>query len=88
MTQEQILSKLATGEITAAMAGAELDKIRPARSMGKLTFGVAKSGGLSVYNCGQRFPITHYVQQWEAILDVAQDMRAFIKAHATEFTRK
>jgi len=35
-------------------------------------------GGLSVYGLG-RFPVTLYKEQWMKLLDMADDIRAFIK---------
>ena len=41
---------------------------------------VSEKGGLSVYGLG-RFPVTLYKEQWTKLLDMADDIRAFIKAH-------
>jgi len=39
---------------------------------------VSEKGGLSVYGMG-RFPITLYKEQWSKLLDMADEIRAFIK---------
>jgi hypothetical protein len=39
---------------------------------------VSEKGGLSVYGLG-RFPITLYKEQWSRLLDMADDIRAFLK---------
>jgi hypothetical protein len=39
---------------------------------------VSEKGGVSVYGLG-RFPVTLYKEQWTKLLDMAQDIRAFIK---------
>ena len=39
---------------------------------------VSEKGGVSVYGLG-RFPITFYKEQWVKLLDMADDIRAFIK---------
>jgi hypothetical protein len=41
---------------------------------------VSEKGGLSVYGMG-RFPITLYKEQWLKLLDMADDIRAFIAAN-------
>ncbi|HET8939683.1 MAG TPA: hypothetical protein VFN67_39865 [Polyangiales bacterium] len=38
---------------------------------------VSEKGGVSVYGLG-RFPVTLYKEQWEKLLDMADDIRAFI----------
>lgn len=42
---------------------------------------------LSVYGLG-RYPVTLYAQQWERLLDVAGDIKAFIKEHHDELSWK
>jgi hypothetical protein len=39
---------------------------------------VSEKGGVSVYGLG-RFPVTLYKEQWTRLLDLADDIRAFIK---------
>jgi len=39
---------------------------------------VSEKGGLSVYGLG-RFPVTLYKEQWLKLLDLADDIRAFIR---------
>jgi hypothetical protein len=38
---------------------------------------VSEKGGVSVYGLG-RFPVTLYKEQWAKLLDMADDIRAFI----------
>ena len=45
-----------------------------------ITMKVSEKGGVSVYGMG-RFPITLYKEQWEKLLDMSDDIRAFIKAN-------
>lgn len=47
----------------------------------KLTLKVAKSGAVSLYGMG-RFPVTLYSGQWDKVLDMAEDIRAFIRDNA------
>ena len=46
---------------------------------------VSEKGGVSVYGMG-RFPITLYKEQWLKLLDMADQIRAFI--HENEATLK
>jgi len=39
---------------------------------------VSAQGGLSVYGLG-RFPVTLYHEQWTKLLDMTDDIRAFIR---------
>jgi hypothetical protein len=39
---------------------------------------VSEKGGVSVYGLG-RFPVTLYKEQWGRLLDMADDIRTFIK---------
>ena len=40
---------------------------------------VSEKGGVSVYGLG-RFPVTLYKEQWTKLLDMADDICAFIRA--------
>ena len=39
---------------------------------------VSEKGGVSIYGLG-RFPVTLYKEQWEKLLDMADDIRSFIQ---------
>ena len=54
---------------------------------GKISFKVSEKGGLSVYGMG-RFPVTLYREQWEKLLDVAEDIRTFIRENDQTLKRK
>ena len=49
---------------------------QPAR--GRVYLKVSEKGGLSVYGMG-RFPVTLYREQWEKLLSMAEEIRAFIR---------
>ncbi len=49
---------------------------KPAR--GRVYLKVSEKGGLSVYGMG-RFPVTLYREQWEKLLAMADEIRAFIR---------
>jgi hypothetical protein len=48
---------------------------------------VSQKGGVSVYGLG-RFPVTLYKEQWAKLLDMAADIRAFIKEHDAQLKTK
>ncbi len=48
---------------------------------------VSAKGAVSVYGLG-RFPVTLYKEQWTKLLDMADDIRAFLKAHDAELKAK
>jgi hypothetical protein len=52
-----------------------------------LSLKVSEKGGVSVYGLG-RFPVTLYKEQWNKLLDMAEDIRAFIKANESQLKTK
>ncbi len=48
---------------------------------------VSAKGGASLYGI-RRFPITFYKDEWETVLDMADDIRAFLKEHDGELKQK
>lgn len=62
---------------------AELERLRvenerlKARQTRGVSLKVSEKGGVSVYGLG-RFPVTLYKEQWKRLLDMADDIRAFI----------
>jgi hypothetical protein len=48
---------------------------------------VSEEGGLSVYGLG-RFPVTLYKEQWLKLLEMADEIRQFIRAHDGELKAK
>ncbi|HTS80904.1 MAG TPA: hypothetical protein VMH40_09930 [Myxococcaceae bacterium] len=65
---------------------AENEALRNKRS-GAVSMKVSEKGGLSVYGLG-RFPVTLYQEQWLKLLDMAEDIRAFIRAHQGELKKR
>jgi len=63
---------------------AELERLREEnerlknRTTRGVSLKVSEKGGVSVYGLG-RFPVTLYKEQWIRLLDMAADIRAFIK---------
>jgi hypothetical protein len=72
---------------------AELERLRAenaalkARGSRGVSLKVSEKGGVSVYGLG-RFPVTLYKEQWMKLLDMADELRAFIKAHDHELKAK
>jgi len=72
---------------------AELERLRKENESLKkgaakgVSMKVSEKGGLSVYGLG-RFPITLYQEQWTKLLDMSEDIRAFIAAHQGELKTK
>ena len=48
---------------------------------------VSEKGALSVYGLG-RFPVTLYKEQWHKLLDMADEIQAFIEANNSELKSK
>jgi hypothetical protein len=72
---------------------AELERLRQENAALKKTTArgvslkVSEKGGLSVYGLG-RFPVTLYKEQWTKLLDMADEIRAFIATHDRELKTK
>lgn len=72
---------------------AELERLRKENASLKkgasrgVSMKVSEKGGLSVYGLG-RFPVTLYKEQWLKLLDLAEEIRAFIAAHDSELKTK
>jgi hypothetical protein len=64
---------------------AENERLKRAQSRGGIK--VSAKGGVSVYGLG-RFPVTLYKEQWAKLLDMADDIRAFIREHDGELKAK
>lgn len=86
MKKEEILAKLAAGEIQVEEATKLLDQAERERR-GSLYCKVSEKGGVSVYGL-QRMPVTLYVEQWERLLDFGDEIRTFLKEHESALKRK
>jgi hypothetical protein len=72
---------------------AEIERLRaenetlrkPAR--GQTSLRVSAKGALSVYGLG-RFPVTLYREQWEKLLDMADEIRNFIRENDRTLKKK
>jgi hypothetical protein len=72
---------------------AELEKLKAenaalkSRGSKGVSMKVSEKGGVSVYGLG-RFPVTLYMEQWLKLLDLADDLRAFIKENDGRLKKK
>ncbi|HVO48522.1 MAG TPA: hypothetical protein VMT29_19555 [Steroidobacteraceae bacterium] len=53
----------------------------------RVSMKVSEKGALSVYGMG-RFPVTLYKEQWLKLLDMGEDIRAFIAANEATLKSK
>ena len=65
---------------------AENEALKRTSSKG-LSLRISEKGGVSVYGLG-RFPVTLYKEQWLRLLDMAEDIRTFIKANSSQLKTK
>ena len=72
---------------------AELDRLRNENAALKkgtstgIRLKVSEKGAVSVYGMG-RFPVTLYKEQWLKLLDMSDDIRAFIAANEAHLKAK
>jgi len=72
---------------------AELERLRNENAALKkgagagISMKVSEKGAVSIYGMG-RFPVTLYKEQWLKLLDMSDDIRAFIKANDAQLKTK
>ena len=72
---------------------AELERLRSENTTLKkgvssnIRMKVSEKGAVSVYGMG-RFPVTLYKEQWLKLLDLSDDIRAFIAANEAQLKAK
>jgi len=86
MNKEELLAKVAAGEIPVEEATKLLEQAEEKRR-GSLYCKVSQKGAISVYGL-QRMPVTLYVEQWVRLLDFGDEIRQFIEKHDSELKRK
>ncbi len=78
---------------TEAELQAELERLKAenaalrARGSRSVSMKVSEKGAVSVYGLG-RFPVTLYQEQWLKLLDMADDIRRFIKENEGRLKKK
>lgn len=86
MTEDEVLDKLAAGELGREEAKKLLDELRGGQQR-SLYCKVSQKGAISVYGL-QRMPVTLYVEQWERLLDFGDEIRRYAREHSAELKRK
>ena len=86
MNKEEILAKVASGEIPVEQASKLLEQAEQTRRS-QLYCKVSPKGALSLYGL-QRMPVTLYVEQWERLLAFSDELRKFMEEHHAELKRK
>jgi hypothetical protein len=72
---------------------AEIERLRAeneglkARKSRAVSMKVSEKGGVSVYGLG-RFPVTLYKEQWATLLDMADEIRTFIRENEANLKTK
>jgi hypothetical protein len=72
---------------------AELERLRQENAAFKkgtaagIRMKVSEKGAVSIYGMG-RFPVTLYKEQWLKLLDMSEDIRAFIIANEAQLKTK
>lgn len=72
---------------------AELERLKAenaalkARGSKGVSMKVSEKGAVSVYGLG-RFPVTLYQEQWLKLLDLAEDIRGFIRENEAKLKKK
>lgn len=80
-------------EQSAEQLRAEVEKLRAEneslkqRDVKGLSLKVSQKGGVSVYGLG-RFPVTLYKEQWSRLLDMTDEIRAFIRENDAQLKSK
>lgn len=81
------IAALEAKEAALTQREAELAKKLATKSAGRITFKVAPKGGASVYGLG-RHPVTLYASQWNALIGVMPELKAFLQEHDALLSKK
>ncbi len=65
---------------------AENEKLKQQRTRA-VSLKVSEKGGVSVYGLG-RFPVTLYKEQWAKLLDMSEEIRAFLAENDAKLKSK
>lgn len=57
------------------------------RSSKALRLQVSAKGGVSLYGI-RRFPVTFYVEEWNRILEMGDEIKSYMNEHASELKTK
>jgi hypothetical protein len=65
----------------------ENESLKKVRRGAAVSMKVSEKGAVSVYGLG-RFPVTLYQEQWEKLLSMAEDIKAFITENKSKLKVK
>jgi hypothetical protein len=65
----------------------ENETLKKPAAKGTISYKVSDKGAVSVYGLG-RFPVTLYKEQWEKLLDRAEELRGFIATNDASLKKK
>jgi hypothetical protein len=75
-------------ELKAELARLQAENERLKSQRGRaVSLKVSEKGGVSVYGLG-RFPVTLYKEQWTKLLDMADEIRSFLKENDAQLKTK
>ena len=89
----RFLRLIATAQGVRRRLKAELERLRNENAALKkgastgIRMKVSEKGAVSIYGMG-RFPVTLYKEQWLKLLDMSDDIRAFIAANEAQLKTK
>jgi len=86
LSKEELLAQVAAGKLAIEEAMQLLAALDAAKDR-SMRCKVSEKGAISVYGL-QRMPVTLYVEQWERLLNFADDIRSFARLHNDELKRK
>lgn len=66
---------------------AENEALKTKKQSGALELRVSQKGAVSLYGL-RRFPVTFYTDEWTRILDMGDEIRAFLTEHDGELKKK
>ena len=74
-------------DLQAEVARLKAENERLKGGQARVSLKVGAKGGVSLYGLG-RFPVTLYKEQWTRLLNMADDIRAFIKENDAQLKTK
>jgi len=78
---------MADEDVTAELERLRAENARLKQRSGTSSLRVSQKGAVSLYGLG-RFPVTLYKEQWIRLLDMADEIRSFIRDHEGELKSK
>ena len=78
---------MSDNEIQAELERLRAENARLKGGQSRVSLKVGAKGGVSLYGLG-RFPVTLYKEQWVRLLDMADDIRSFIKENEPKLKAK